>query len=404
MQALVYHRSVLRYVLGQVANRFARKRFFAGLSPLRLEDVEFIPADPSWVPLRVLMCGICGSDISLLKGAESYLMEPYASLPSILGHEIVARVEDHSTETGFKTGERVVVEPVLCCEARGLPLCPACVAGNYNVCENFLEGPIAPGAFLGYNASASGGMAEMTAAHPSRLIRVPDSLTDEEVVLADSLASALQPVLTSFPKDGDRVVVYGAGILGQHVVRSIKALGADVSVTVIARHPFQVDLAKAGGADTVLRSPSRQELASAVQGKYVPTTLGGGNIEGGADILYDCVGSSRSFEDGLLALRAKGTYVMIGTAGSISKADVSSLWFRELTLKGSATYAYADFKGKQVRTYEVALELLASSDFDTNGLLSHTFPLADYKKAFAVSFDKGPEATMKTAFDLRSAS
>ena len=127
------------------------------------------------------------------------MLEPYASFPAVLGHEVVAEVVEAPPGSDWRPGDRVVVEPVLPCEVRGMPPCRFCARGQYNLCENFLEGDSAPGAILGFTQRRGGGMAEFLAAHPSRLVRLPDNLPDEVAVLTDSLASALQPVLDHFP-------------------------------------------------------------------------------------------------------------------------------------------------------------------------------------------------------------
>jgi len=230
---------------------------------------------------------------------------------------------------------------------------------------------------------------------------VPDALSDEDAVLVDSMASVAQPILENFPEPKDTVLVYGAGVLGQHAVRTLRALGFAGRLAIVARHGFQADMAKAGGADTILRSPTRKELASALGGVFVPTTMGGGNVEGGADMVFDCVASPRTVQEGLLALRARGRYVMIGTAGTLSGVDFSSLWFRELVMTGSASYATALWRGERVRTYQVCLDLLASGRYPTAGLLTGLFGLDDWKKAFQSAFDKAGSGSMKAAFDLR---
>ena len=401
MKALVYYRSVPRYLLAKGLNRFWPRTFFGWLAPLKLQTIDFKPPGPPWVVLRPLMCGICGSDLNLLKGAESFLLEPYASLPAVLGHEVVAEVAEAPPGSAWRKGDRVVVEPILPCEVRGLPPCPACTAGQYNLCENFLQGGLPPGAVLGFNQRVGGGMAEMMAAHPSRLVRVPDHVPDEVAVLTDSLASALQPVLDHFPDDRHTVVVYGVGIIGQHLIRLFRALGSAARLVSVARHPFQADLAREGGADVVLSHPSRPELGEAVGARLVPTTLGGGNLEGGADLFFDCVGGQTSLQEGLLALRSRGTYVLVGTAGSIGPVDFSSLWFRELTLTGSSMYAHGVLQGEQVRTYEKAVELLARGDYPTRGLVSHLFRLEDYRQAFQAAFDKRRHQSLKVVLDLR---
>jgi threonine dehydrogenase-like Zn-dependent dehydrogenase len=401
MKALVYYRSIPRYLLAKALNRFWPRTFFGGLAPLKLQTVDFKPPRPGWVVLRPRMCGICGSDLNLLKGAESFLLEPYASLPAVLGHEVVAEVVEPPPESVWRAGDRVVVEPILPCEVRGLPSCPACTAGQYNLCENFLAGDLPPGVTQGFTQKVGGGLAEILAAHPSRLVRMPDHVPDEVAVLTDSMASALQPVLDHFPEDRHTVVAYGAGIIGQHLIRLLRALGSGARIIAVARYPFQAELSREGGADVVLSNPSRAELGEAVGARLVPTTLGGGNLEGGADLYFDCVGGNASLQEGLLALRSRGTYVLLGTAASLGPVDFSSLWFRELRLTGSAMYAHSVFRGETVRTYEKAVELLARGDYPTRGLVSHRFRLDDYRQAFEAAFDKRRHQSLKVILDLR---
>ena len=402
MKALVYRRSVVRYLACQAASRIWRRLFFPSIAPLALADVDFAPP-PDWVKLKVLLCGICGSDLGLIRGAESYLMEPYASMPAILGHEIVAEVLEAPADSGFAPGERVVVEPLLSCEVRGLEPCRFCAQGHYNLCENFCQGPLPQGMVLGYNSTAGGGMAEFTAAHPSRLRRVPDSLSTQRAVLADSFASALQPVLDNYPADDDLVVIYGAGIIGQNLLRCLRGLGSRARVVMVARHGFQRDLAQAGGADEVLMSPDRRRLGEAVGARLLPTTLGGGTLEGGATHCFDCVGSTRSMQDGLLGLRARGTYVLVATLGKISGVDLSSVWHRELRIKGANCYGKGVFNGGTVSTYDLALDLLANrlGPERLDGLLTHVFPLERWREAFATAFDKRNTSSVKVAVSPR---
>lgn len=408
MHALVYRKSVPHYLAGMLASRLAPRRFLPGLAPLALQDIP--PPDPAstlgsrsrdWAVCRVRMCGICGSDLNLLRAAESLLLEPYGSFPAVLGHEVLAEIVTPPADSPLTPGQRVVLEPVLHCAVRGLPPCEPCRSGETNVCECFTKGDIAPGVVMGYNATVGGGMAEQCMAHRAMLHPVPDSMPDERAILVDSLASALQPVLDNFPEEHETVLVLGAGIIGQHVVRCLRALGSTARLLVVARRGFQRDLALAGGADQVLMSPTLATLGAAVGARLLKTTLGGGNLEGGCHRVFDCVGSSRSVQQSLLALRAKGRYVMVGTAGTLSKADVSSLWFRQLTMTGTTCYGQGLHRGVLTRTYPLALELLADPGFPDQGLLTHTFPLTSWKDAFACVFDKKTNQSMKVAFDMR---
>jgi erythritol/L-threitol dehydrogenase len=401
MLALEYFYSVPRYLLSKACSTFFPRHFFPRVVPLKLREVPFTKARPDWVVLRPRLCGICGSDLNLVRGFESYLLEPYATFPCILGHEVVAEVLEAPADSGFRAGERVAVEPLLACRARGLAPCRFCAAGNYNLCECFTEGELPAGVILGFTKGAGGGMAELMAAPAHSLFRLPADLPDETAVLTDSLASALQPVLDHFPPDAATVVVYGAGIIGQHVLRSLRALGCGARVVAVARHPFQGRAAEAGGADLVLLKPNRRELGEALGCIFLPTTLGGGNLEGGADYFFDCVGSSDSLQAGVLALKGRGTLVLVGTAGKVNQVDVSSLWFRELRLTGTATYAYGLFQGQQVRTYQLALDLLAGGNFPVNGLVTHFYPLSQYQRAFQAALDKLHYKSIKVVMDPR---
>ncbi len=409
MRALVYRKSVIRYLASAGAARIWRRRFFPWLAPLALEDVPFERADmarrglgPEWVRLKVRLCGICGSDLNLLRGAESYLMEPYGSFPMGLGHEIVAEVDDAPADSGFVQGERVVVEPTLHCAVRGLAPCGPCVRGETNLCERFTEGPLAAGPGVGFNAATGGGMAEYVAAHPLQLHRVPEGMADERAVLADAFASALQPVLDNFPKNDNHVVVYGAGVIGQFVVRALRALGCRARVTAVARYPFQKELAEAGGADEVLLRPDRRVLAQAVGARFLPTTLGGGNLEGGCDVFYDCVGLPATLQEGLVALRCRGRLVMVGTAANAGGVDISSVWFRQLVVTGACYYGQGEVDGEMRRTYPLALELLAREDFPAEGLYTGSRRLKEWRVAFREAFDKRAGLSMKSCFDMRS--
>jgi threonine dehydrogenase-like Zn-dependent dehydrogenase len=401
MLALEYYRSIPRYLLAKSLSSLFPRRFFPWAVPLRLRKISFTRPRPDWVVLRPRLCGICGSDLNLLRGAESYLLEPYASFPCILGHEVVAEVVEAPADSGFRPGERVVVEPLLACQARGGAPCRFCARGDYNLCERFTQGDLPAGVILGFTHRAGGGLAEFMASPPGNLFRVPPELPDETAVLTDSLASALQPVLDNFPPDAATVVIYGAGIIGQHVLRGLRGLGCGARLVVVARYPFQERLAVAGGADQVLMKPNRRQLGEALGCKFLPTTLGGGNLEGGADFFFDCVGSKNSLQTGLLALRARGAFVMVGTAGTVGPVDISSLWFRELRLTGSAMYAYGQVQGQRRRTYQVALDLLSRQDFPTAGLLTHTFPLGSYRRVFQAALDKPHHQSVKVAVDLR---
>jgi hypothetical protein len=167
MNALVYEKSIPRYLASALAARLDRRRFFPRVSPLRLAEVPFDPP-AGWVRLKTLMCGICGSDLGLLKGHESVLLEPYASMPSVLGHEIVAVANrprpapDSRRASGWGWSRFCPARPGACRPAGSAP------PGTTICARIFCAASCRPGRFW-IQRQGPGGMAERTAAHPSRL-------------------------------------------------------------------------------------------------------------------------------------------------------------------------------------------------------------------------------------------
>ena len=115
---------------------------------VELEDPK--PIGPDWVVLRSRLTGICGSDSKqvFMENAEDEIdnaMTALISFPQVLGHELVATVEDVGPDAGVERGQRVVLNPWLSCGPRGIePPCPACQAGDLSLCWSFTEGRARP--------------------------------------------------------------------------------------------------------------------------------------------------------------------------------------------------------------------------------------------------------------------
>src|SRR5438105_5543076 len=212
---------------------------------MNLIDVEDPkPLAPDWVVLRSRLTGICGSDSKqvFMENAEEEIdnaMTALISFPQVLGHELVATVEEAGPEAeGLERGQRVVLNPWLSCGPRGIdPPCPACQAGDYSLCWRFTEGRLSPGIHTGNAREATGGFAELVPAHHSMLIPVPDSVPDEVAVLADPFAVSLHAITRTPPPPDGRAVVYGAGALGTTSTAILRSLYPGVDVAAIARWP-----------------------------------------------------------------------------------------------------------------------------------------------------------------------
>jgi threonine dehydrogenase-like Zn-dependent dehydrogenase len=335
---------------------------------------------------------------------SSPYLSPFISKRFIIGHENLGTiVEAGSQVEGWSPGARVIADLMLPCAPRGFnEPCPACQRGDYNLCERFAEGDLAPGTILGSCADTGGSWGPIFVAHCSQLVRVPESVSDENAILVDALGSALHPVLRDFPADDQTALVLGAGTIGLCAIASLRALGSRARILAVAKYPMQAELARHYGADEVLSPGHGQEryddLARLNGGTVYQPILGKPALVGGADIVYECIGNHGSVDDALRMTAAGGKVVLIGLAGQLKSVDWTPIWFHELTVRGAYAVATEDFEGRKLRTYEVGVELMAQGKLDLSPLLTHKFPLSEYRSAFRTLMAKGQNKALKVVF------
>jgi len=400
VKAVVANITVPRYLITRGAGRLWRQAFLSRISPIRLTDIAepHLPG-PDWARVRVSLGGICGSDLHLVQLETSPSASVYASMPFVVGHENVGTVVEAGPAAGVSVGARVVVEPLLPCATRGFAdPCPACARGDYNLCSRFAEGTLSPGLGHGACRDVGGSWGEVMLAHRSSLIPVPPRLTDDQAVLVEPLAVAVHPVLRFVPPETATVLVVGAGPIGLAAVATLRALRPAARVVVLARHAHQADLARRLGASSVI-GPSRggpyREIAAEVGARLLRPVLGPPVLTGGVDVALECVGSARSIDDALRLTRAGGVVVLVGLAGVVRGVDWTPIWLREVRVHGTFCYAHERVDGRTVRAMTLAMDLLTSGRVDLSPLITHTFPLAEYRRALEVALDKRRHRAIK---------
>jgi len=405
MKAIQFDVSVPRYVLGKALGTLYEPFFWSGFSCLRYGDVPEPPLPgPDWVKIRTRYGGICGTDWGLLHLHNSPYFSPFGSSRFVVGHENLGTIVDVGSEVeGWPVGERVIADLMLPCATRGFAdPCPACQRGDYNLCVNFAEGALSPGTILGSCADTGGSWGPYYVAHQSQLVRVPDKVSNENAILLDALCSSLHPVLGHFPEDHTTVLVQGAGTIGLCAVASLRALGSQARILVLAKYPFQGDLARQAGADEVLYLDKDhkhyEELARLTGGKVYQPILGKPVLVGGADLVFECVGSDASIDDALHLAVAGGKVVLIGAAAVPKGVDWTPIWFHELTVAGSFCVATEEFEGRKLRTYELGLELMARGRLDLSPLLTHEYRLDEYRQAFGTLANRSAHQALKAVF------
>jgi threonine dehydrogenase-like Zn-dependent dehydrogenase len=406
VRALVVEAGLARLAATKVLSALTPRAFFGPFAPIRLREIADpeLPA-PDWVVLRTQLCGLCGSDYKqvFLNGRMDNPMTALISFPQVLGHEVVARIERVGPEVRTRrVGERVVLNPWLSCAPRGLPLCEWCRQGELAQCLNFTRGTLTAGIHHGNSSQATGGMAPLLPAHESQCIPIPDGISDEAAVLADPFAVSLHAILRHPPPAGGAALVYGCGTLGLLAIAILRALHPEVRVLAVARFPHQAELARKFGAETVLaHEPARaliEGVARALGVEVREPWHGLPMLNGGADVIYDTVTSPATLEVGVRVARARGTIVALGV--ETPKAfEWTPLYHKELALVGSNAFGFETFEGRRQHAIEWYFELMQTRRIDATPILTHRFPLADYRKAFLACHDQGASGAVKVLFD-----
>ncbi|MBV8234265.1 MAG: alcohol dehydrogenase catalytic domain-containing protein [Acidimicrobiia bacterium] len=381
-------------------------------TPMDLIEVEDPkPIGPDWLVLRSRLTGICGSDSKqvFMENAEDEIdnaMTALISFPQVLGHELVATVEEVGPDAdGVDPGQRVVLNPWLSCGPRGIdPPCPACQAGDLSLCWSFTEGRLSAGIHTGNAKEATGGFAELVPAHRSMVIPVPDGIADEVAVLADPFAVSLHAVTRTPPPPGGKAVVYGAGALGTTTTGILRSLYPDVEVATIARWPGQAEMARNLGA-AVFEPEPRLELVEAL------ARWSGGSLRtpwqglpwchpGQVDVVYDTVGKPETLEVGIRVLKGRGSLVVTGV-GAPGRFEWAPLYFKEIRVVGSNAFGVEEVDGRRQHGIAHYLDLVQQGRVDVSAMLTHTFPLDEWRQAFSTLARQGETGAIKVAFDQR---
>lgn len=282
--------------------------------------------------VRVRRAGICGTDLQLLRGYY-----PFAGVP---GHEFVGEVVEAGDRPSW-VGRRVTGEINLSCGR-----CDQCRALRPSHCERRRV--------LGIK-DHSGAFAEFLALPLHNLHPVPDDVPDDEAVFTEPLAAALRIAEQIHLRPTARILVIGAGRLGQLVAQVLRGLGANLQVA--ARYPGQRRLLESLGIAVIDES-----LIS----------------ERGADVVVEATGSPGGLAAARRAVRPQGTIVLKSTYRGSVDADLSAMVVDEITLVGSRCGPFAP-----------ALDLLHRGEVRPGILIEGRYPLHEAPAAFAAAAAKG---------------
>lgn len=410
MKAVVFDGAIARYVLTRAAGALSPRWLTGPGRCTRLLEIDEpeLPGE-DWVRVRTTLGGVCGSDVNLVELGVSPSTSPLSSFPFVIGHENVGVIEAVGTgASGLSVGERVVVNPLLSCEPRGIESpCDPCDHGLPSRCERFTDGDLPPGMLMGSTRSVGGSWGEVFVAHRSRVHPVPREMDDPTAVMVEPLATAVSPVLADPPRSGESVLVIGGGTIGLMVVSALHALCPEVEVTVLGRHGFQAEFAERLGARrTTLPSRSkdyREELARVAGTRLHRPILGERIGVGGFDRCFLCVGSAAATEDAMRFTRAGGEIVLLGNVARLKSVDWTPLWLKELRMRGSLCYNEHSHGGADRDSFALALELAAGGKAGPVGsLVTSILPVESFEEALALSRRRSDAPNVKIALSMES--
>ena len=272
-----------------------------------LTEVGKIVVEDTAVPLcgrdevliRVKLGGICGSDHTLYHGRFG------VPLPVIPGHEAVGIVEKTGDGvTGLEAGQRVTIQPNFSCGQ-----CALCTSGHGNICPSKIR--------LGVDTN--GVFAEFVKVPARYTWKVPDTLPDEVAVFTEPLSVGVHAMKITAPNPGNRVLIFGAGIMGLLVLQLAVSRGARVTACDLAEK--RLSLAKQLGADEIIGPDTSHE-----------------DFFNTFDVIYETSGVSTALDKVIRLAAPLGKIVVLSLPGKDHAIPIDMVVRKELVIRGSLIY------------------------------------------------------------------
>lgn len=317
---------------------------------IRIEEVPLRRPGPGEMLVKVVSCGICGSDV-----VEWYRM-PRA--PLVQGHELGAEVvEVGSFVRRFKPGDRVFIAPKVPCMK-----CRYCHAGHYPQCSEVKER--LPGGFAEYIL-----VPEILVEKGTYLL--PDPLSYDQATFIEPLACVVRAQRLAGLSAGQDVLILGCGMSGLLQLKLARKNGCRVIATDV--NPSRLALAKKYGAELTIQATD--DVPGSLlrhQGKK-------------ADVVILCTSALSAVEEAWASVDKGGTIVFFAVPGPDKRVaiPINEFWTKETRILTSYYCGPPDIKE--------ALALLAERSVEVDSLITHRLPLRDIVRGFRMVIE-GEEA------------
>ncbi len=404
MKAITANFSLGKEVLNRFTSRFSSRREDGGALSIHLADIpEPDLVSSHWVKIRSIMSAISDIDEGMLTRRSPAGFGAFLSFPFVPGNENLGIITDTGPDVhGLAAGERVVVDPVLACEARGIDnLCPSCRRREPSACRNFAEGILSPGATIGSCRDTGGGWGDSFIAHKSQVRLVPPGVDSNQALLAPEFARAVRGVLSRPPRPGERILIMGARSLGLLTLSALRLLGYDEDVIIVAEHPFEADVARRLDSAEVVTAhgpgSTYEDLAGMLDGAVRYPEVGRITMSGGADLVYETTGLKTFMEDALRFAGEGKRLVCLGINEPVG-FNITPIWFKNVSIYGSSFSCGETLDEEMTTSFDIALDLIARHGLPYDDIVTHAFGLDEYRDAFSVLGDRLGNKAIKVVF------
>lgn len=315
-----------------------------GKKTLAMDEISAPKSVNGSVVIDVKKAGICGSDIHYwdLGGPQRLVM----------GHEFCGIVTNPGDRKDLKIGDRVTGLPISPCGK-----CPACKSGNMQYCPETWNNAV------GLSLTNPGAYAEQTAVRSDLVIKVPMNITDAEVAMVEPTAVGLHAVNLADIKVGSKVLVIGAGIIGDVCAMFAKMNGADFVAISEVNDKRSKKAVKFRVADEAY-NPKDPDFMNKVKE----------NCPYGYDVVFDCCGNSAAVSTALGLAKPNGTVVMVGVSMDNINIPSAVLVMHELKVLGAIGYTYEEFAK--------CIDLMSTRQIDVLKFVDDIVGLHDVQRAF----------------------
>ena len=323
-----------------------------------VEDVPMPACPEGGLLLKVIACGLCGSDLRTLRSGHRKVTFPW-----IIGHETCGEVVEVGAkyQGPWQEGEQLVVGPVAYCG-----VCDFCVNGQYELCENYREIAQAwPGGFAEYLAVPE------ECVRLGTIQRAPEGLDPAFAGISEPVSGCVNAQDRGQVGLGDTVVIIGAGPIGCVHTSLARARGAD-KIFIADIVDERLKMAKAFEPDETINAAQTdlvEEVRRLTDGK-------------GAEVIITATPAPVAVVQAVEMARKGGRILVFGGLpkdNSKPGVDMNIVHYNALHLMGTTTFA--------PRHQRIALHLMASGRVPADKLVTHRFPLSEFKKGATMALE-----------------